>query len=363
MSFSVVEIYNQLHKMPETGFELSKTSRFISDTLTELGYEVIDNVGQCGLVGILDSGVPGPVLGFRADMDALAYEIDGKTVNRHTCGHDANCAIALGAACIIKERGISKGKMMFIFQPAEEKGTGAMAMIQSGRLPAMTELFGMHLRDYTELSLGEALPGLNHSGACMMRVVIHGVSSHGARPHLGVSAVDAAMLAGMAVNAVRVDPTVAHSAKVTGIRSHGTAFNIIPDTVDMNIDLRGQTNEVLDTLIERVKTAIEGAVGSIGATAEIDILGHIYAANLDQPMVEEAAAAIESVLGVCQPPAVTPGSDDFHFFKRHLDIQNTFIGLGADLKPGLHHPEMTFDLKALEIGRDIVVAFIQRRLG
>jgi amidohydrolase len=363
MANTMMDIFNRLHAMPEIGYDLPKTSQFIAKTLRAMGYEVIENVGPCGLVGVMDSGLPGPILGFRADMDALQYEIDGETENRHTCGHDANCTIALEAARIIKETGISKGKLLLIFQPAEEKGSGAMAMIESGKLPEMTELLGLHLRDYTELALGEALPGLMHSGACMMRARIRGVSAHGARPHLGINAIDAAMMAGMAVNAVRVDPKVAHSAKVTGIRSHGSAFNIIPDTVDMNIDLRGQTNEVLDTLIGKVSAAIENAAGALGATAEVEIVSHIYAADLDQAMVDEAAAAIESVLGISQPSAVTPGSDDFHFFKRHLQIQNTFIGIGANLKPGLHHPEMTFDLKALEIGRDIVVAFIRRRLG
>ena len=123
---NVLTHYNYLHAIPEPGLQEFKTAAYLAAKLEAAGYAVTCHIGGAtGIVGIYDSGLPGPVLGIRADMDALTHIIDGKTIQRHTCGHDAHCAMLLTAAEeIIAENSIKKGKLKIIFQPAEETGAG-----------------------------------------------------------------------------------------------------------------------------------------------------------------------------------------------------------------------------------------------
>ena len=123
----VLEFYKYLHTIPESSMQEYKTSAFVAQELIAAGITVETNLaGSTGLVGIIDSGVPGPVFGLRADMDALNHNIDGKVEQRHTCGHDGHTSMLLAAALEIKEQGlVKKGKLKVIFQPGEETDDGA----------------------------------------------------------------------------------------------------------------------------------------------------------------------------------------------------------------------------------------------
>lgn len=359
----VNSVYKYLHSIAEKPCMEFKTSSFIKEELLKLGYKVKDGFAETAVIGILDSGEEGNVLAVRADMDALEFEMDGKKVNIHACGHDANASMVLAAAKDIMEDGIKSGKVYFVFQPAEETLSGAIPIAKSGELDEVNEIVGIHLRPIQEAKLGEATPALYHGSSKMISAKIIGLAAHGARPHLGVNAVDAVALAINAVNAVRVDPRVAHSAKVTNVRTEGSAHNIIPDTVYMLLDLRAQTNEVMEELVERVKKAIITSVESIGAKAEILYCDGVPAAEYNQEMIEVAREAIIDVLGDSLEPIVTPGGEDFHFYTQLLDVKASYVGLGADLKPGLHNPEMNFDIKALNNGKEILKKIVHKRLG
>ena len=354
-------IYNQLHEIPEVGYEEIKTSALLAKSLEEMGYEV-QRAGETGLIGVLDSNISGKTIAVRADIDALEYEIDGKKVRIHACGHDANMAMVLSTAKLIKENGIEKGCIKFVFQPAEEKGSGALSIIETGLIDDIEEMIGIHLRASTELKLGEASPAVIHGGIAKVKVTIKGVSSHGAWPNMGINAVDAGVLVVNAINAIRVDPRVSHSAKVTQFNTGGDAFNIIPDHVELLIDIRAQENYVLEEMLKKIKPAIEFAAKSIGAEAAVEVPNLLYAATKNDAMILDAGKAITKILGNTREPLITPGSDDFHNYAIKLGVKSTLIGLGANLEPVLHHPEMKFDLKALENGRDILVELIQLRL-
>ncbi len=358
----VVEIYNELHKIPETAFNEFKTTNLIADELEKLGYKY-DRVNPTGIVATLDSGKPGPAFGLRADIDALPYIIDNKHINMHTCGHDAHTAMVLATAKEIKESGgIKKGKLFLVFQPAEEELGGAEAVINSGYIDTLEELVGIHLRPIQEASFGEATPALMHGGGCALNVIVKGIAAHGARPHLGISSIDAAISAVNAVNAIRVDPNIAHSIKVTKIQTEGSAGNIIPDTTNMVFDIRAQTNTIFDKLLEKAKTAIIHSAQAFGATVEISQDG-TPAADYNEELVQDTAKAIENVLGSSLPPLITPGCEDFHFFSINKRIKTAYIGLGSDLKPGLHHPEMTFNLNSLVDGKDILKELVFLKLN
>lgn len=295
-------------------------------------------------------------------MDALEYEIDGEKVNIHACGHDANSSMVLAAAREVAEKGISRGKVLFIFQPAEETLEGAREIAKSGYLDEVEEMVGIHLRPIQEARLGQATPALWHGSSKMVKVKINGLASHGARPHLGVNAIDAAVLAINAINSIRVDPRISHSVKVTKINTEGNSHNVVPHSASMVLDLRAQTNRIMEEIVEKVEKAIHTSVQSIGAKAQIEVDG-VPAAEYDGEMVQTAREAIVDVLGSSMDEIMTPGGEDFHFYTKILNIKSAYIGLGSDLTPGLHHPEMKFDLKALEHGKEILENVVFKRLG
>lgn len=357
----VEKVFEKMHSIPETAFQEFKTSKYILKQLKSLNFD-ITKVGDTGIIATLDSGKPGPVFGLRADIDALPFSINNEIVNIHACGHDANTSMILAAAKEISKEGISKGKLYLIFQPAEEADGGAEFMIENSNLEELEELVGIHLRPIEEAKLGEASPALWHGAGNTVKVLIKGSSTHGARPHLGINTIDVAVAAINAVNAVQVDPRVSHSAKATKIQSDGSAQNIIPATTKLVFDFRAQTNPVMDDLMEKSLKAIKGVAEAYGATVEFSE-DYIPAADYSKEMIEIVAKSIEKVLGNSLPTMITPGCEDFHFFTKKLDIKSAYIGLGADLKPGLHKPEMLFNLKALIHGKDILKDIVHNRLG
>jgi len=357
----VEEVYEKLHSMPEIAFQEFKTSKYILKQLESLNFDTV-KVGETGIIATLDSGIPGPVFGIRTDIDALRFSINDKIVNIHACGHDANASMVLATAKEISEETISKGKLILIFQPAEEADGGAKFMIQYGNLEELEELVGIHLRPIAEAALGEASPALCHGACNTIGVIIKGSSSHGARPHLGINSIDVAISAINAVNAVKVDPRVSHSIKVTQINSDESAQNIIPATTKFILDVRAQTNTVMDELVNKSIKAIEGISNAYGATVSFSD-DYVPAADYSEETLDMVAESIKKVLGKVLPNMITPGSEDFHFYMKKLKVKTAYIGLGADLKPGLHKPEMSFNLKALTHGKEILKDIVHNRLG
>ena len=321
----VLETYQILHAMPEVGFQEFKTAAFLAEELKKAGFSVETGLGGTGVVGILDSGKPGPVVALRADMDALVHTVDGAEKCVHSCGHDAHSAIVLTAAQILKAIGIPKGKLKILFQPAEEKLTGALSFIEAGALNDVDCIFGLHLRPIQEARTGQATPALCHGSSYIVEATIEGVPAHGARPHLGVNAIDAAAAVVNAVNAIRINPVVPCTVKTTKLQAGGATLNAIPDLAEMAFDLRAQQNDVMDELLAKVAKAVENAASSVGAKGTAKIKGGVPAAEYNQEMVAIARDAIHSVLGPAGvlDPIVSPGGEDFHFFvKKYPTLQS-----------------------------------------
>lgn len=359
----VEEVFHHLHQIPEKKLQEYQTAQFIAGELKKFGYQVEEGIGETGVIGRLDSGKEGIVLGLRADMDSLPFVINDQVVDIHACGHDAHSAMVLAAAKGIAEQGISRGTALFIFQPAEESLEGAQLMVDTGKLNDLKELVGIHLRPLSDSRLGEASPAVYHTACHRIRVKIEGVPSHSARLHLGINTIEAAMLIISAVNAVRADPNISHSVKATRINTPGIADNIIPARTDVVFDFRAETDEVMSELKQKAGTAITNSASAIGATTEIESITSSPAAVYDEAMVQFVGETIEEILGKASEPAVTAGSEDFHVFTNSLDLNSAYIGLGADLTPGLHHPEMTFDVEALSHGQAILQRIVSKKLG
>ncbi|MDR1740360.1 MAG: amidohydrolase [Synergistaceae bacterium] len=348
----------ELHSMPEPGNKELRTAAYLAQALEGFGYEVKTGVGGTGVVGVLKGGQHGPVVGLRADMDALVFDVDGAKVANHACGHDANSTEVLWAAAALAQTGaVRRGELRIVFQPAEELADGALSIIRSGALEGLQYFFSTHLRSIHELPLGKITPSLRHAASGMMSAAIKGKGAHGARPHLGVNAAEAAAAVVFAVNSVHVNPIVPHSAKVTMIKCGGNAFNIIPDLAEMVLDVRAQTNEVMADLRSRLQAAIEHGAAVCGAEAECLWRTGCPAAQDDEEAVDIARRAITRVLGDegLAPPMETPGGEDFHYYAQHIPgLKTTVIGIGADLVPGLHVRDMTFAEEAVMHGAKVL---------
>ncbi len=357
--------YDALHAMPEAAFSEHRTSAWLAEKIKAAGFQVLTGVGGTGVVATLKGKDAGPTVAVRADMDALEYTINGQDVCVHSCGHDAHCSMVLTAAQELSKNGIRRGTLKILFQPAEENLGGALKMIEAGALDDVDIVIGMHLRPIQEAKLGQATPALYHGSSYIMTATINGRTAHGARPHLGVNAIDAAAAAVNAINAIHLNPVVPWTCKVTKLHAGGATLNAIPDRAEMALDLRTQENAAMDTLLDKADKAIKAAAATVGATAETRVKGGVPGAEYHPEIIELAREAICAVLGKegLLDPIVTPGGEDFHYFvKKKPGLKAGYLGLGCNLTPGLHDPTMKFDRSAMINGTNILLHMTRKLL-
>lgn len=354
-------VFDHLHANPEISWKEVETTKYLKSFLEKEGFKVETFEDSTGLVVTVGSGEP--CVGLRADIDALWQEVDGEYKANHSCGHDAHMTLAVGTLLALRDAGIPKqGKLKVIFQPAEEKGTGALSFVEKGIVDDIDYLYGVHLRPAQELPDGHATPAILHGSAKMLKGKIHGTDAHGARPHEGENAIEVMALLVQAIRSIHIDPMVPHSAKMTMFQAGGESANIIPGTGVFSIDLRAQTNDVMEQLFDRVSKAIDGVATLAGVKITVEITAEIAAAEVDGTAVEIMAKSIEETLGkeFLSPPAVTPGGEDFHFYTlKRPSVKATMLGLGCGLTPGLHHPAMTFNRESLQAGIEILARTVQ----
>ncbi|WP_408011604.1 M20/M25/M40 family metallo-hydrolase [Pseudalkalibacillus sp. A8] len=184
-----------------------------------------------------------------------------------------------------------------IFQPAEESGKGAMKVIEEGILEDVDYLLGLHVRPEMEMCFGEVSPAIHHGATTLLKGKLKGLQAHGSRPNYGTNVVDSLGAIISIVNAVKVDPTIASSVKVTQVKAGGDNVNIIPDEAEFGIDVRAQTNEAMETLLEKVITAVEYAAKANGSEVEVEIAARMVAAIPNSSMEKVVAEAIVDVIG------------------------------------------------------------------
>ena len=358
----VYSIFDHLHQYPEISWEEVQTTHFIKEILEKEGYQVQTFDDCTGVVGEIGEG--DTTVALRADMDALWQEKDGKWQAIHSCGHDSHSTMALGVALLFNKMEYKPpGKLKILFQPAEEKGTGALKMLQKGILDNVDFLYGVHLRPIQELRSGYASPAILHGASQYITGEIKGEMAHGARPHLGVNAIEVASSLVQEMSNIHIDPQIPASIKMTGIHAGGPNGNTIPDRAEFTLDLRAQTNDVMNQLEYKLMQMIEGI--SMIYDAEIKLHSEIKlaAAEVDLTAQQIMESAIQEVIGpeFCAPPVVTSGGEDFHFYSlMKQDLKTTMLGLGCDLQPGLHHPDMTFHREDILIGIEILAKTVMK---
>ncbi len=355
--------FEHFHAHPEVSLKEFKTTEKLVEILTSLGVAHHTFEDVTGVVAEIGNGEN--VIAVRADIDALWQEVDGKLQANHSCGHDANIAMVLGALAYLQDEPLD-GRIRFIFQPAEEQGNGAVKMVERGAVDGVTQLYGVHLRPIEEIPYGKVIPAIHHGAAVFLEGEIRGVDAHGARPHQGKNAIDPLVAIHQFVKTIYYSPYEAYSVKVTKMQAGGESVNIIPGSATFSLDVRAQTNAVLDDLMVKIKEGIELLGKLHGVTIETKWNDYTPAAEVSEEAANIAKLGILEAVGEesYAPAVTTSGSDDFHFYTIHKpELKATMIGIGADLQPGLHHPKMTFNRQALDIGARVLAATLKKAVA
>ncbi|MEH7250934.1 amidohydrolase [Neobacillus niacini] len=352
--------FDHFHAIPEVSWKEFTTTQSIASILDDLGvtYRTFSDV--TGVIAEIGEG--DEVIAVRAEIDALWQEVDGVWQGNHSCGHDAIISMVLGALLYLKDKPLTK-KIRFIFQPAEEKGNGSLAMIERGAIENVSHLFGIHLRPIEELPMGKVSASIHHGAAIFLEGKVHGEDAHGARPHQGKNAIDVIFGIQQFIKSIYLSPFEVYSAKLTKINAGGESLNIIPGSAEFAVDVRAQKNEVLEKLKDKIDTGLTGLSNLYGVDIEWKWSDFTPGAEVSAEAEAIAEEAIRTIVGDegLALPVITSGSDDFHFYTiKNPNLKASMIGVGADLQPGLHHPKMTFNKSALDVGAQILAETLLR---
>lgn len=363
-----------LHAHPEVGYEVQRTAGIVTQKLKAFGCdEVVTGIGQTGVVGVIRGrkGDAGRMIGLRADMDALPInETTGlpyasRTPGRmHACGHDGHTSMLLGAASYLCETRNFDGVAVLVFQPAEEGGAGAKAMLDDGlfeRWPVQ-EIYGMH--NMPGIPVGRF--GITHGPimafADRLYLDIEGRGGHAAKPHLSIDPVLIGCQFGNAVQAVvarNVDPLEAAVVSVCMFHA-GDAFNVIPQSASLVGTIRALKREARERVFGQVTALAEGLARQHGARLDLR-LETGYPATVNHPAQTDFAACVAqaAVGGQNVDKAVAPmmGGEDFAFMLQERPGAFIFIGNGDSA--GLHNPAYDFNDHAIATGVSYWVRLVE----
>ncbi|MGG4493514.1 M20 peptidase aminoacylase family protein [Brevibacillus reuszeri] len=356
---TIFSLYEYLHQHPEISWQEVQTTAYVAELLEKYNCRVTTFEDVPGVVAEWGNDTPGSLtVGVRADMDALWQEVNGVFQANHSCGHDAHMTMVLGVLMALQAQNIElPGRLKLIFQPAEESGNGALTMVNKKVVDDVDFLYGVHLRPIQEIPNGTAASAILHGAAGTISGQIKGDDAHGARPHLGVNAIEVVSTIVEQLKGIHLDPLVPYSVKMTQMSAGGKNSNIIPGSAQFLLDLRAQTNEIMHALFAKVEHILKQVSQLYGVNLTYDITERVYAAEVNEEARLIMAEAITNTLGAdkLEPPIPTPGAEDFHYYtKERPQLRATMLGLGCDLSPGLHHPQMTFEKSALLDGIEIL---------
>jgi amidohydrolase len=371
----MIAMRRDFHMHPETAFEEVRTAGIVAERLTELGLEVQTGIGKTGVVAILDGAADGPTVLVRADMDALpiheantADYISGTANKMHACGHDGHTAIGLAVAKMLSShKDEIKGRIKFVFQPAEEVGQGAMAMIKDGALdnPKPDVSVGLHL--WNSLPVGDlgVADGPTMAGSSTWSATLTGKGAHGAAPHMSIDPVVAAahvVTALQTIVARNVNPTDTAVVSVTQIHT-GDTHNVIPQTATLVGTMRAFKIDVRDLVTTRMEAIITGVAASLGCEATFQ-MDHRTIPLVNNPDVGARLRPVfERMEGVkrLDLDERTMGGEDMSFFMDTVPGMYFFVGSANEargLNYGHHHPRFDFDEDALPLGAALLAAAV-----
>jgi len=360
------------HRHPEMLYECRRTAKLVAERLREFGFdEVHEGVGRTGVVGLLH-GASGPAMSankrvlFRADMDALpiveatgAEYASQASGTMHACGHDGHTTLLLGAAKHLAGARDFDGTLVFCFQPAEEGGAGAEAMIEDGlfeRFP-VKGVYGLHNWPGLDVGRFAVARGPAMASADRLDIVVQGFGGHAAMPHRVKDPIVASaeiILAAQTIVSRAIDPLQPAVVSITSIHA-GEAYNIIPDKVEMRVGFRAFSDAVAEQIETELRRICAGVAAAHGISVEVlraPAPIKPYPATINHP--QETDIAVEAMRAVAGydnvDDGVKPvmGSEDFSFMLKRVPGAYIFMGNGATAP--LHHPAYDFNDEALPYG-------------
>jgi amidohydrolase len=379
----VIEWRRHFHEHPELSNRETETAAYIAERLRALNIDVETGVAHTGVVGVLKGGQPGPVVGLRADMDALPVKervdvpfastatgtYNGETVPvMHACGHDTHMAMLLGAATILAEmRDELPGTVKFLFQPAEEGAPegeegGADLMIKEGALqnPNVDVVFGLHINSQTEVGTIKYRPGPIMAASDVFRITVNGKQTHGSTPWTGV---DPIVTAAQIINGLQT--VVSRQAELTneaavvsvGKIEGGVRNNIIPEQARMVGTIRTLDTGMQDKVHADIRRTATNIAESMGAAADVEINRGYPVTDNDPELTAQMAPTLERVAGAENVEVINPitGAEDFSYFQHEVPGLYFFVGgMPKGMDPAAaaphHTPDFYIDESGMQLG-------------
>ena len=369
-----------IHEHPELLYDVHRTAAFVAERLREFGCdEVATGLGRTGVVGVIRGRKPAGkgdirVIGLRADMDALPIEeatelpYASRTPGKmHACGHDGHTAMLLGAARYLAETRNFAGDAVVIFQPAEEGGAGAAAMIKDGLFDrfAIDQVYGMHNGPGIPVGSFAIRPGPIMASTDSVDIRIEGRGGHAARPHISI---DSVLVGAQLITALQsivsrsVDPL--ESAVVSMCEFHaGNARNVIPQTAELKGTVRTLTPEVRALVEKRVREVVDGVARMTGAKIDLTYeRGYPVVVN-HAAQTDVAIQVAKEVAGDANVHEMPPlmGGEDFAYMLEQRP--GAFIFCGNGDSAGLHHPAYDFNDEAIVFGTSYWIKLVENTLA
>src|ERR1700719_4711313 len=369
-----------IHEHPELEYDVHRTAAFVAERLREFGCdEVATGLGRTGVVGVIKGRKPAgnanvKTIGLRADMDALPIEeatglpYASKTSGKmHACGHDGHTAMLLGAARYLAETGNFAGDAVVIFQPAEEGGFGAAAMIKDGLFDrfAIDQVYGMHNGPGIPVGSFAIRPRPIMASTDAVNIRIEGRGGHAARPHISI---DSVLVGAQLITALQsivsrsVDPLESAVVSICEFRA-GNARNVIPQTAELKGTVRTLTSEVRALVEKRVREVVAGVAQMTGAKIELDY-DHGYPVTVNHASQTDFATQVaKEIAGDANVREMAPmmGAEDFAYMLEQRP--GAFIFCGNGDSAGLHHPAYNFNDEAIVYGTSYWIKLVENTLA
>jgi amidohydrolase len=374
------QIRRDFHSHPEIGYQEVRTTTKIKEILGELGIPIQDLPGMdTGVVGLIKGRPRGKTLALRADIDALPikelndvhYRSTAEGV-MHACGHDAHTTIMLGVAKYVMESGLKEkitGNIKFIFQPAEEKISGAEKMIRAGVLkkPKVDRIIACHMDPDLEVGHAAIFKGVSHAAADLFRMHIQGKGGHGAKPEDSIDPIVAGAHFVTALQTIvsrEISPMEPGVITVGSLRA-GTAGNIIPDEAVLEGTVRSLNQEVRSKIIARMAEMVAGLETTFNVKVKYQYINGVPPCMNDETVSEFLFKASSDIIGPDRFVELKPtmGGEDFALFSQR--VPGSIMRLGcANKERGLlhklHSPHFDLDENVLVIGVEIFTEAIKR---
>ena len=383
----LIEWRRDFHQNPELSNREFKTAEKIAKHLTDIGLQVETNIAKTGVVAILEGDQPGKVIAIRADIDGLPVternDLDFKSEVKttflntetgvmHACGHDTHIAILMATAEVLsKHKDKIKGRIKFIFQPAEEgpppgEEGGAKLMIKEGVLenPKVDAIFGLHINSQTPVGTIKYKTGGIMASVERFVINVRGKQTHGSQPWSGVDPIliSAKIIDGLQTIISREAELTNEAAVITvGKITSGTRFNIIPESSEMIGTVRTLDPKMREMIEKRMKEMVEGIAKAYGGEASIIFQNNTSITYNDEELTARILPSLQTVAGeenVIIMKATT-GGEDFSFFQEKVPGVYFFLGgmTAGNTESFPHHtPDFMIDESGLLLG---VKAFTQ----